>query len=229
LTHTVFVFTGIVQGVGSVLFLDDGRLMVALPDDFPAVTEGESIAVNGVCLTLVRTKQGGGLRYAMATEDLLAEGLPSKSPTFVIAEFNVSEETLLRTNLGHLDASDGNARSVNLERAATLATLFGGHIVQGHVDCTALVASITAHEHSTVYRFKVPAEHDRYLIDKGSVTIDGVSLTVVEPSQGVFDTSIIPHTLQHTNLRERKIGDLVNIEFDVLAKHVDKLLQHLSQ
>jgi riboflavin synthase len=122
--------------------------------------------------------------------------------------------------LGFLEPGSG----VNLERAATLATLFGGHIVQGHVDCTGTVESISPQEHSVVIRFRVPIEGDLYLIDKGSITLDGISLTVVTPQEGVFDTWIIPHTLEHTNLSDRRVGDLVNVEFDVIAKHVHKMM-----
>jgi riboflavin synthase len=193
------VFTGIVQAVGRVEFFGNGRLEISAPDDFVISELGESIAVNGVCLTVVS-----------AENELW---------------FDLSEETIRRSSFAHLKPG----MRVNLERAATLATLFGGHIVQGHVDCTGEVLSVTHEEHSTVIRFQAPAEDDRYLIDKGSITVDGISLTVVEPASGAFDTWIIPHTLEHTNLRDRKCGDLVNLEFDVIAKHVDKLLAYRNR
>jgi riboflavin synthase len=191
------VFTGIIQAKGSVIELTDGVLRVNAPASFaPDGFEiGESIAVNGVCLTVI--SEDGGLR------------------------FDVSPETLRRTSLGDL----APGKSVNLERAMTAHGRFGGHVVQGHVDATGEVVSITPQGNSIVFRFRAPDEYDRYLIDKGSATIDGISLTVVDPKEGAFDVWVIPHTLQETNLGERQPGDRVNLEFDVLAKYVEKLLE----
>ena len=191
------MFTGLIEAVGSVRSLTNGRLTLDLPESpWPndPLLLGESVAVNGCCLTVVATENG--------------------------VEFDLSEETIRRTTFGTL--SQGNL--VNLERAMRLGDRLGGHIVQGHVDATGSIVSITEQPDATVIRFLLEAEHERYLIDKGSIALDGISLTVVEPKGSAFDVWVIPHTLAYTNLGQRKIGDRVNVEFDVLAKHVEKLL-----
>ncbi|MEA2552024.1 MAG: riboflavin synthase [Fimbriimonadaceae bacterium] len=188
------MFTGIIEGIGTVRSLDEGVLQlesVRIGADPWRV--GESIAVNGACLTLINY-----------SDEL---------------RFDISPETLQRTALEGLVPGS----RVNLERAMKADGRFGGHIVQGHVDATAEVGAILSTDNSTVFRFQVLSDLDRYLIDKGSVTIDGISLTVVHPNDGEFDVWVIPHTLQETNLGDRKIGDLVNVEFDVIAKYVEKL------
>jgi riboflavin synthase len=194
------MFTGIVQAKGRVVSLRDGQLIVQAPNDFlpGGATPGESVAVNGCCLTVLPAAETNG---PMA--------------------FDVSPETLKRTSLGDLETGS----SVNLERAMSASGLLGGHIVQGHVDTTGTIVSITPRDNAVIFRFQAPLEYDRYLIDKGSATIEGISLTVVEPKEGQFDTWIIPHTLEVTNLGDHKPGDRVNLEFDVLAKYVEKLLE----
>lgn len=189
------MFTGIVQALGQVRGLENLVLEVDAPSTFApeGYDEGESIAINGVCLTVVG---------------------------FDPLRFDLSEETLARTDLGDLKPGD----RVNLERAMTPQARFGGHIVQGHVDATGELVGIEPLEGSTVFRFRIPAEYSRYLIDKGSITIDGISLTVVRPEGDTFETWIIPHTLAVTNLGTRKVGDRVNLEFDVIAKYVERLL-----
>jgi len=189
------VFTGIIQALGTVQLVEGALLRVTAPPSFApdGFDLGESIAVNGVCLTVVAD----------------AEGIA----------FDVSPETFARTSLCALRTGD----PVNLERAMVANGRFGGHIVQGHVDATGELVSIRPSGEFIVMRFQGPASHDRYLIDKGSVTIDGISLTVVDPLDGAFDVWLIPHTLSNTNLHARKIGDSVNLEFDVIAKYVEKL------
>lgn len=189
------MFTGIVQALGEVRRQENLVLEVDAPEGFAGMgyDEGESIAINGCCLTVVG---------------------------FDPLRFDLSEETLARTDLGDLKAGD----RVNLERAMTAQARFGGHIVQGHVDATGELVSIEPQEGSSVFRFRIPAEYGRYLIDKGSVTIDGISLTVVRPEGDTFETWIIPHTLANTNLGTRQPGDKVNLEFDVIAKYVERLL-----
>jgi len=189
------MFTGIIQAVGRVLEKNDSVLWVTPPLSFAETgyALGESIAVNGCCLTVVR-----------ASVDL---------------EFDVSPETWKRTSLGDLEAGD----PVNLERAMRADGRFGGHIVQGHVDATGHIAGMRREGDFIVLRVAGPEEYDRYLIDKGSVAVDGISLTVVEPSNGAFDVWLVPHTLDHTNLHSRAVGDPVNLEYDVLAKHLEKL------
>ena len=191
------MFTGLVQCVGSVASVKVDLLAVdvsqAILED--AIALGESIAVNGACLTVV--EQAG-----------------------VIATFEVSQETFARTNLGDLRPGS----SVNIERALRVGDRLGGHIVQGHVDCVGKVVGIEPKEKYAEFRFEAPAEFDRYLVDKGSVVVDGISLTVVNPKDGVFSVWVIPHTAQNTNLSSRKVGDRINLEFDAIAKYVEKLV-----
>jgi riboflavin synthase len=189
------VFTGIIETVGRVVSLSDGVLLLDAPTPADPWKLGESVAVNGVCLTVV--EHVDHLR------------------------FDLSEETLKRSSLGGLVAGS----RVNLERAMRADGRFGGHIVQGHVDATGTVESITPHGNSTVFRFSFEEGHGKYLIDKGSISVDGISLTVVEPMWGAFSAWVIPHTLEMTNLRDRAVGDKVNLEFDMVAKYIDKLLQ----
>lgn len=191
------MFTGIVQGLGRVESLVDGVLLVRVPDELAGEQPwalGESVAVDGCCLTIVA--HDGPLR------------------------FDLSPETIARTGFRRI-----RPRSpVNLERAMRLGDRFGGHIVQGHVDATGEIVSIQPEADSFRFTFRAPDGTGRYLIDKGSVAVDGISLTVVEPRGPEFDVWIIPHTMRVTNLGESKPGDPVNLEFDVLAKHVEKLL-----
>jgi riboflavin synthase len=187
------MFTGIVEEVGTVVAASPSRLEVAA--DLEELSLGESIAVNGVCLTVA----GGGDRAFVA---------------------NISEETARRTSLG--DLSSG--QPVNLERAMSSGGRFGGHIVQGHVDGVGKVKQVEELAGSVEMSFDLPAELERYLVVKGSVTVEGVSLTVANLGKGEFSVSLIPHTLASTTLGSRKPGDRVNLEVDVLAKYVERLL-----
>jgi riboflavin synthase len=170
------------------------RLVVDAPmaDGWEPWQLGESVAVDGCCLTVVDS--GDGLH------------------------FDLSEETLKRTAMGGY----APRTRVNLERAMRASDRFGGHIVQGHVDAVGTVISISPTDAGMVYRFRVA--EPRYLIDKGSIALNGVSLTVVEPAGGEFDVWIIPHTLEATNLGDLQPGSRVNVEYDVIAKHVEKLM-----
>ncbi len=192
------MFTGIVQAVGSVRRLGEGKLQVSYPvqSDFQEIAPGESICVSGVCLTSL-----------------------DRGPNQVL-EFDLSGETLARSSLGALTMGD----PVNMERAMTANGRFGGHIVQGHVDAVGHIAAIRREGNSVVYTFRCDPASDRYLIDKGSICIDGISFTMVEPAGGNFDVWVIPHTLEVTNLGSKHEGDPVNLEFDVIAKHVEKLM-----
>lgn len=187
------MFTGLVESV-AVVRAFDGRVLTL---DAPAPDEpwvlGESVAVNGCCLTVVGFDDG--------------------------LRFELSAETLDRTT-----PPDVGAR-MNLERALRVGDRLGGHFVQGHVDAVGRVVAITPAEVGAIYRIEVPEGAERLLIDKGSVTVDGVSLTVVAPEGRCFDVALIPHTLASTNLGDRKAGDPVNLEYDVLAKHVARLLK----
>lgn len=196
------MFTGIVEELGEVAeIVDQGdavRLRVRGPRVVADVNRGDSIAVNGCCLTVV----------------------DADSEHFTV---DVMRESLLRTSLG--DLSPGGA--VNLERALRADTRLGGHLVQGHVDGTGTVLERQPSEHWEVVRIAVPAGLLRYLAQKGSITVDGTSLTVVEvdDAEEWFSVSLIPTTLSATTLGHRQVGDRVNLEVDVLAKYVERLLQ----
>lgn len=192
------MFTGIVEDLGSVVALealtDAARLSIhgrALDD----VKSGDSVAVNGVCLTAVEVREDG------FTADVM-------------------NETLQRSSLGRLAAGD----PVNLERAVTPTTRLGGHIVQGHVDGVATVIARRPAENWHEVDIELPGELAKYVVMKGSITIDGVSLTVAGIAGPRVTVSLIPETLARTTLGMREVGDLVNIEVDVLAKYVQRLL-----
>jgi riboflavin synthase len=194
------VFTGIVEELGQVVEVDDLGTAARFTVRGPLVTgdarHGDSIAVNGVCLTVV-TVEGDSF-----TADVMAE-------------------TLDRSSLGALRPGS----PVNLERAATLATRLGGHLVQGHVDGTGRVLERIPDEHWEVVRFALPAALARYVVEKGSITVDGVSLTVAAVDAESFAVSLIPTTLGVTTLGKKDVGDPVNLEVDVVAKYVEKLLE----
>ena len=196
------MFTGIVEELGTVAAVEDQGDAVRLTVKSPLVLEdaapGDSIAVNGCCLTV--TEHDGTTWTA-----------------------DVMQETLDKTSLHGVQPGD----RVNLERAVTADRRLGGHIVQGHVDGVGRVVSRQPSEHWEVVEVELPdPAMDRYLVDKGSITVDGVSLTVVEARDGTFTVSLIPETLARTTLGTRQPGDRVNLEVDVLAKHVEKLLAH---
>jgi riboflavin synthase len=194
------LFTGLVEERGTVVRIDELSDSVRMTVSGPLVTSdarhGDSIAVNGVCLTVV------GQEADSFTADVM-------------------RETLSRSSLGALTAGD----AVNLERAARLDARIGGHLVQGHVDGTAEVLSISPSDNWTLLRFSLPNELARYVVEKGSITVDGVSLTVVEAGDDYFSVSLIPETLSATTLGSRAVGDLVNLEVDAIAKYVERLMQ----
>jgi riboflavin synthase len=193
------MFTGIIQGLGTIDRIakrNKGFEFFIKPDftlNDPEI--GESIAVNGVCLTA----------------------------TTISTDFfsvDVSPESLSRSTLQYLKRGD----RVNLERALRLSDRLGGHIVSGHVDCMGKVERIRTEGDFIIYTFSVPHRYDRYLVEKGSVAIDGISLTVNSCGTGTFSVSIIPHTAASTTLQFRKQGDWCNMEFDIIGKYVEKLL-----
>ncbi|HTW14979.1 MAG TPA: riboflavin synthase [Nocardioides sp.] len=193
------MFTGIVEELGTVEAVEDQgdaiRLTIRAATVLADAGLGDSIAVNGCCLT-VAERTG---------ETWTAD---------------VMQETLDKTSLYGVRPGD----RVNLERAVTADKRLGGHIVQGHVDGVGQVVRRTPSEHWEVVEVSLPAEMSRYLVDKGSITVDGVSLTVVEAGAESFTVSLIPETLARTTLGFRSPGDRVNLETDVIAKHVEKLL-----
>lgn len=196
------MFTGIVEELGTVASVDDQgdaiRLTIRADETLSDAALGDSIAVNGCCLTVAERTD------TTWTADVMAE-------------------TLAKTSTGRLAPGD----RVNLERAVTAEKRLGGHVVQGHVDGVGTVLSRTPSEHWTVVEIGLPEEPDlaRYLVDKGSITVDGTSLTVVEAKDASFTVSLIPETLARTTLGFREPGDPVNLEVDVLAKHVEKLVR----
>lgn len=194
------MFTGIVEELGEVVSREDlgdsARLVIRGPIVSSDAGHGDSIAVNGVCLTVV---------------DVLADGSFSA---------DVMAETLQRSSLRK---AVSGAR-VNLERAAALNSRLGGHIVQGHVDGTGTIVSRTPSEHWTVVRIALPAALSRYVVQKGSITVDGISLTVSGVGPDWFEVSLIPTTLDLTTLGRAETGAAVNLEVDVIAKYVERLL-----
>lgn len=194
------MFTGIIQTVGRIARLEprggDVRLYVDTGDlDLTDVQLGDSIAVSGVCLTAVTLEPRG-------------------------FSADVSNETLSLTTLGKHKAGD----PVNLEKALRLADRLGGHLVSGHVDGVGKVVSITPDGRSLRWVFEVPASLARYIAAKGSVCIDGTSLTVNEVTGSRFGVNLIPHTVEHTAFRARRAGDAVNIEVDVVARYIERLM-----
>jgi riboflavin synthase len=189
------MFTGIVEELGELVRSGAGRVTVRGPRVARDARPGDSIAVNGVCLTVV----------SLAGDCF---------------EVDVMRETLDRSTLGTLVPGE----PVNLERAATLATRLGGHLVQGHVDGVGTVLARTPGRSWEDVRVAVPPGLARYVVAKGSVCVDGVSLTVVAATDGWFDVSLIPTTLRVTTLGRRPVGGLVNLEVDVIAKYVERLL-----
>jgi riboflavin synthase len=199
------MFTGIVEELGTVESVDaraaGARLRVACRLVLGDASEGASISVNGVCLTAVDLRPGS---FAA----------------------DLAPETLRRSNLGDLRAS----APVNLERPLSPTRRLGGHLVQGHVDGVGSLLSLEPLGDGNWWlTVRVPDELDRWLVYKGSVAIDGISLTVAALDAGVLSATIIPHTYQNTNLRARRPADRLNIECDIIAKHVEKLLARIER
>lgn len=194
------MFTGIIEEVGTVEMIETraagARLRLQCQAALDGTGEGASISVNGVCLTAVDLRE----------TSFAADATP---------------ETMRRSNLGDLRRGS----PVNLERPLSPGGRLGGHIVQGHVDGTGELVSLEALGDGNWWlKVRVPRELERYLVEKGSVAIDGISLTIASVDAGVVSVSIIPHTYQNTNLRSRRSGDRLNLECDILAKYVEKLL-----
>ena len=204
------MFTGLVEEVGVVEFCravelraEDGgdlrnyRLRVKASRVLEDLAVSDSISVNWACLTVVARDEAG-------------------------FETDVVPETLRRTNLGDLAAGS----PVNLERSLPVNGRLGGHVVQGHVDGVGVVEGIYPEGDAHIFRLKAPEELMRYIVAKGFIGLDGISLTVVDALHSSFTIAVIPYTLENTNLRERETGDSVNLEVDILAKYVESLLPH---
>ena len=198
------MFTGIIEELGSVRSVEErgenARIMIAAHIVTEGTNHGDSIAVNGVCLTAL---------------DITPDSFAA----------DVSRETLSRSTLGRLQPGV----PVNLERAVTPATRLGGHIVQGHVDARGQFAGVEDHGESWTLRIKYPPEIARYLVFKGSVAVEGISLTIAGLTDEYFEIAIIPKTWEVTNLSHLKPGDEVNIEVDIIGKYIEKLLAHISK
>jgi len=194
------MFTGLIQEVGRVEARrpqDKGaRIGIQSERLWKELEIGDSICVNGVCLTVVETRQEG-------------------------FEADMSEESLNRTTLGDL----GRGARVNLERALTLSSPLGGHLVLGHVDGVGRIEGIERQGEGSMFEFTYPSELDIYLVEKGSVAVDGISLTISSLQAGRFRVAVIPHTLQGTNLVGLKAGEAVNLETDIIAKYVRRFLE----
>jgi len=199
------MFTGIVESLGTVESITDvaggRRLALDVGDLATGLKVGDSLAVNGVCLTAVEVGSDNG------------------GPGVVAAD--VVAETLRRSNLGSVAQGD----RVNLERPMRADGRFDGHIVQGHVDATGEVTGIVPEGEGRLIRIAASPEGLRYVVEKGSITVDGVSLTVTSVDENGFEIALIPHTMSVTTLGLRQPGDRVNLEFDVLAKYVERLLE----
>jgi riboflavin synthase len=192
------MFTGIILHSGTIDSfekLGNGARMRLRTTDPQPFDRGESLAVNGVCLTMLPTGDG-----SLITD--------------------LSDETLARTTLGSL----GAGATVNVERALALGDRLGGHLVQGHVDCVGRLLSIASEGEFAVYRWSYPAEFADLVVSKGSIAVDGVSLTIVEPEARSFGAALIPETLRRTNFGAACIGTSGNLEFDMVAKYVRSLV-----
>src|SRR5712691_4725709 len=198
------MFTGIVEHIGTIEALDlkndGGRVTVHAPSVAPSLTVSNSIALNGCCLTIVDLHNG------RLSADL-------------------STETIHKTSFGAKGGELKKGARVNLEQPLTAGKEFGGHFVLGHVDTIGRVTHLTPEGENWWLGVQVPAEFTRYVVPKGSISIDGISLTVARWRNNIAEVAVIPYTYEHTNIRDRKPGDAVNLEGDVLGKYVERYVQ----
>ena len=193
------MFTGIIEAVGKVSSAQPGKITITADDIIQGVKLGESVNVNGVCLTIT------GFKANSFSADMMPE-------------------TVERSNLGLLSVGD----RVNLERAMVLGGRLGGHLVQGHIDAMGKVASVRWDGGAELIRFEAPLEVMRYVVEKGFIAVDGISLTVVAKDAGSFQVSVVSFTRQATTLPNRRMGNVVNLEVDIIAKYVEQLNQARS-
>ena len=189
------MFTGIIEEVGTVLAAGRGRLQIGCARILDGTKPGDSIAINGVDLTVVALDEGS-------------------------LSFDCMPETYRRSNLGHLQPGD----SVNLERSLTPTSRLSGHIVRGVVEATGTLLSLTPEEDAVLARYSAPPDILRHAVVKGPITVDGVSLTVIAKDGRSFTVSLVQYTQEHTNLARRQPGEPVNLESDIIARYVDQLL-----
>jgi len=194
------LFTGLIEEMGIVhrvqITGSSGSLSIRADKVFEDLKIGDSIAVNGICLTVVEILDN-------------------------VFKVEVMKETFDRTALSDLKIGD----KVNLERAVKISDRFGGHFVSGHVDGVGIIRSFDYCENAKIFEISTEPELSKYIVSKGSIAIDGISLTIVKTEGVLFTVSIIPHTLKNTNLAFKKIGDKVNLEVDLIAKYLEKLLE----
>jgi len=200
----ITMFTGIIEHTGTIEALDlkddGGRVTIHAPSVAPSLAVSTSIAVNGCCLTIVDLHNG------RVSADL-------------------SGETIQKTSFGAKGGELKKGARVNLEQPLTAGKEFGGHFVLGHVDTVGRVMHLTPEGENWWFGVQVPADFARYVVPKGSITIDGISLTVARWQNNIAEVAVIPYTYQHTNIRDRKPGDAVNLEGDVIGKYVERYLQ----
>lgn len=194
------MFTGLIEEVGKVKGItrkaDGISVSIEAKNILDDIKIGDSIAINGVCLTVISFSDRG-------------------------FSFDVSKETLNRSNLKYIKIGE----HVNLERALKASDRLGGHIVQGHVDTTGSISKITPLGEHTIFEIEIPPEYLNLVVEKGSIAIDGISLTINSIKNNRLSFNIIPHTIKNTNLQYRKVGDVVNIEFDIIGKYVWNMLE----
>ncbi|MCJ7498250.1 MAG: riboflavin synthase [candidate division Zixibacteria bacterium] len=193
------MFTGIIEEIGEIEYISSGikskNLKVKAEKVLKDLKTGDSVNISGACQTVIEVKQN----------------------SFVV---QAVEETLKRSNLSRLKTGD----EVNLERALRFSDRLGGHLLSGHIDCTAEIKSINSTGDSLIYEISFPLEYADLLVEKGSIAVEGISLTIAELKKSSFVVSVIPFTLKTTNLKEKKVKDIVNLEFDLLGKYVKKML-----
>ena len=190
------MFTGIVEELGKVTSAQYGKFSISADKVLRGLELGASVSVNGVCLTVT----GFGTNYFLV---------------------DIMSETIERSNLGLLSAGDG----VNLEKSMALGGALGGHLVQGHIDATGRVASLRRDGEAVIMKFEAPPEVMRYIVEKGFIAVDGVSLTVMDRDEASFQISLVNYTRQNTILGSRRVGDRVNLEVDIIAKYVEQFTQ----
>ena len=189
------MFSGIVEKTGTILDFNKDILTIKESELSKELEISESIAINGICLTVIK-KQGTNFKV------------------------QVTPETVSRTNLKDVSNSD----IVNLEKPLRYNGLVGGHLVQGHIDCTGSIENIVVDGNSKILTISFPTEYEKYIVEKGYIAVDGISLTIVECENNYFSLSIIPFTFDNTNLKYKNINQNVNLEFDITSKYVEKIL-----
>ena len=189
------MFSGIVEKIGRIVEFKDNILVIQEEKLSKELNISESIAINGICLTVISKNK----------------------ETFSV---EVTPETINRTNLNELSEDE----LVNLEKPLRYNGLVGGHLVQGHVDCVGEIIEQETNVNAKIFTISIPERHSKYLVEKGYISVDGISLTIVECAGNYFSISIIPFTLENTNLKNKTIGQNVNLEFDITGKYIEKLL-----